>query len=180
MVAAIRGAEDIGRPCYDHTLMTSFDARHADRAAIWDAVPRSYENRKTAAEIADRAGVNRRSCGTKLSAMSVGGYQRLGLRREPDDAGRQMLWWREDSVAAENGERTEVPQKESRRAKALNAAVEAFRACATPTEAVPRIQFVWGVHAAIEAFERETVHDDEKGTKLEQIPPTKAVPSRSR
>jgi hypothetical protein len=70
-------------------------AKRADREAIWDAVPHGYENRATAAEIADRAGVNRRSCGTKLNAMSVGGYQALGLRGEPDEQRGQLLWWRE-------------------------------------------------------------------------------------
>lgn len=75
--------------------MSDVQSRAADRNAIWDALPQSERRAETAAEIADRAGVNRRSCGTKLAAMFNSDYRLLGLRRIEDRDRRQFLWWRE-------------------------------------------------------------------------------------
>ena len=54
--------------------------KHRDREALFSATPFGENNALTAAEIADLAGLNRRSAGTKMNAMAMGEWVRLGLR----------------------------------------------------------------------------------------------------
>jgi hypothetical protein len=63
--------------------------KHRDRETLFDATPVGEENALTAAEIADLAGQNRRSAGTKMNAMAMT-WGRLGLRSK---VGREQYVW---------------------------------------------------------------------------------------
>lgn len=75
--------------------------QHRTYDAIWDALVQhavGAANAKTAGDLALLAGVEKRSCGTKLAAMSKGGYGDLGLRWQYVEAKRQRVWWRDNEV----------------------------------------------------------------------------------
>lgn len=61
---------------------------------LYPHLPTSREAALTAAEVADRAGENRRSAGTKLSALSLRDNR---VRSFYDQTRRQNLWWRTEA-----------------------------------------------------------------------------------
>lgn len=70
----------------------------ADRDRLWDAVPRGPENARVSSVIAQIAGVDHRSAGTKLDAMWKRGYGKLGLafyHEQVGGASTNRLWWRQ-------------------------------------------------------------------------------------
>lgn len=68
------------------------------RRKVMAAVPVGSANAKSAADIADDAGLNRRSMGTRLNAISAAqsaGDDLLHVRTASYRGSRKNLWWRE-------------------------------------------------------------------------------------